>query len=116
MLLFHIDIQLHPGVEQKSREVQSNTRATLTCIVNGLTQKLDDVVWKKGAVDVTTVLDYSSSYVLSYGNVVGNSQTTTLQVMDAGRTDTDYVCVVTSKEQGQTNRETNIRQKIFSKF
>ena len=81
-LLFHIDIKLYPGVDEKSKEVQSNKGATLTCIVNGLTQSLDAVVWKKDNVDVTTLSDYSSNYVLSKGSVVGNSQTTTLKVID----------------------------------
>ena len=115
-LIFLIDIKLYPGVEEKSREVQSNTEATLTCIVTGLTQSLDAVVWKKGSDDVTTLSDYSSNYLLSEGSLVVNSQTTTLKVIDAGDTDTDYVCVVTSHEHGETNTETSVKLETFSEF
>ena len=115
-LLFHTDIKVYPGVDEKSREVQSNTWATLTCIVNGLTQSLDAVVWKKDNVGVTTLSDYSSNYVLSEGSLVGNSQTTTLKVNDVGNTDTDYVCVVTSDEYGETEKETIVKLETFSEF
>ena len=116
ILFFFIDIKLYPGVEEKSIEVQSNTEATLTCIVTGLTRSLDAVVWKKGAENVTTLPDYSSNYILSKGSVVGNSQTTTLQVNDVGDTDTDYVCVVTSDEYGETEKETIVKLETFSEF
>ena len=112
ILFFFIDIILYPGVEEKSREVQSNTEATLTCIVNGLTKSLEAVVWKKGADDVTTLSDY----VFSEGSLVGNSQTTTLKVNDVGNTDTDYVCVVTSDEYGETEKETIVKLETFSEF
>ena len=115
-LLFHIDIKLCPGVDEKSKEVQSNKVATLTCIVNGLTQSLDAVVWKKDNVDVTTLSDYSSNYVLFKESIVGNSQTTTLKVIDAGLTDIDYACVVTSDEHGETNKETIVKLETFSEF
>ena len=116
ILVFYIDIKLHPGVEEKSREVQSNTEATLTCIVTGLTQILDAVVWKKDTVDVTSLPDYSSNYVLSEGSLVGNSQTTTLKVNDVGNTDTDYVCVVTSNEYGEIEKETIVKLVTLSEF
>ena len=115
-LLFHIYIKLNPGVDEKSRAVQLNTGATLSCIVNGLTQSLDAVVWKKDNVDVTTLSDYSTNYVLTKGSVVGNSQATTLKVIDAGLTDTDYVCVVTSDEHGETNKERNVKLETFGEF
>ena len=115
-LLFHIDIKLYPGVDEKSKEVQSNTGATLTCILNGLTQSLDAVLWKKDNVDVTTLSDYSSNYVLSKGSVVGNSQTTTLKIIDAGLTDTDYACVVTSDEHGERNKETSVKLETFGEI
>ena len=112
IFFFFIDIKLHPGVEEKSREVQSNTEATLTCIVTGLTQILDAVVWKKDTVDVTSLSDY----VFSEGSLLGNSQTTTLKVNDVGNTDTDYVCVVTSDEYGETEKETIVKLETFSEF
>ena len=116
ILFLYIDIKLYPGVEDKSREVQSNTEAILTCIVTGLTQTLDAVVWKKGSDDVTTLSDYSSNYILSKGSLIGNSQTTTLKVNDVGNTDTDYVCVVNSNEHGEIDTETSVKLETFSEF
>ena len=88
----------------------------MTCIVKGLTQSLDAVVWKKDNVDVTTLSDYSSNYVLSKGSVVENSQTTTLKVIDAGLTDTDYACFVTSDEHGEGNKETSVKLETFGEI
>ena len=111
-----IDDKNFPGVEEKSREVQSNTGATLTCIVTGLTLAFDSVGWKKGAEYVTTLSDYDTNYVLSKGSLEGNSQTTTLEVIDAGVTDTDYFCVFTSNEHGETSKETSVKLDTFRKF
>ena len=116
ILFFYIDIKLYPGVDEKSSEVQSNMGATLTCIVTGLTQSLEAVVWKKDTVDITTLSDYSSNYILSKGSVVGNSQTTTLKVNDVGNADTDYVCVITSDEYGETEKKTIVKLGTFSEF
>ena len=84
--------------------------------MTGLTQSLEAVVWKKGADDVTTLPDYYSNYVFSEGSLVGNSQTTTLKVNDVGNADTDYVCVVTSDEYGETEKETIVKLETFSEF
>ena len=88
----------------------------MTCIVTGLTLALDYVGWKKGADDVTTLSDYGTNYVLLEGNLEGNSQTTTLEVIDAGVTDTDYFCVFTSNEHGETSKETSVKLDTFRKF
>ena len=99
-----------------SKEVQANTEATLSCVVTGLTQVLDTVVWKKGDVDVTTLDDFDTNYVKDDGILNGNSQKTTLQVKDVGNTDTDYKCIVTSDEHGQTDVERTVKMDVFSEF
>ena len=84
--------------------------------MTGLTLALDSVGWQKGADDVTTLSDYDTNYVLSKGSLEGNSQTTTLEIIDAGVTDTDYFCVVTSNEHGETGKETTVKLDTFRKF
>ena len=37
-----------------SKEVESGTDATISCVVTGITQQLDSVVWKKGGTSVNT--------------------------------------------------------------
>ena len=73
-------------------------------------------MWKKDDVDVKTLADYATNYVLVDGNLNGNSQTTTLQVLDVGDTDTDYKCAVTSNEHDQTDYETTVEMDVFSEF
>ena len=105
-----------PDVVGKSKEVQANKEATLSCVVSGLTRVLENVVWKKGNADVTTLTDYASNYVEDDGILNGNSQLTTLQVRDVGNTDTDYKCIVTSDEHGQTDVERTVKMDVFSEF
>ena len=105
-----------PDVMGTSKEVLANTGATLSCVVNGLTQVLDSVVWKKDDVDVKTLTDFNSNYSLVDGNLNGNSQTTTLQITDVGKTDADYKCVVTSDEHGETDYETIVDMDVFSEL
>ena len=105
-----------PDVVGKSKEVQANKEATLSCVVSGLTRVLENVVWKKDDVDVTTLADFNSNYSLVDGNLNGNSQTTTLQIIDVGDTDTDYKCAVTSDEHGQTDNETIVDMDVFSEL
>ena len=116
LLLNFIIIYAIFSVTSTGKEVQANNGATLSCVVTGLTQVLDNVVWKKGDVDVTTLTDYASKYVLVDGDLNGNSQTTTLQVLDVGVTDADYKCVVTSNEHGETDYETTVDMDVFSEL
>ena len=105
-----------PGVLGTSKEVSASTGATLSCVVNGLTQVLNNVVWKKEDEDVKTLTDYASNYLLVDGILNGNSQTTTLQIIDVGNTDTDYKCYVTSDEHSKTDYETTVDMDVFSEF
>ena len=96
-----------------SKEVEENTDATISCIVSGITKKLDSVSWTKGGTDVTT-LSEDNSYVVSAGTYGSNSQTTTLTVKAAANTaDSTYTCVITSNEWVETDKETVATLNVF---
>ena len=103
-------------VEAKHKEVESGTDATVTCVVTGITQQLNSVVWTKSGTDVTT-LSEDNLYVVSAGTYGSNSQTTTLTVKAAVNTaDSTYTCVITSNEWLETNKETPVFLNVFGKF
>jgi hypothetical protein len=102
-------------VQSKNKEVESGTDATISCVVTGITKKLDDIVWRRGGVDVKTLSE--SDYVVSEGIYNSNSQTTTLTVKAASNTaDSSFTCELTSNEWLVTNRQTNVILNVFSKF
>ena len=99
-------------VEPVNKEVGSGTDATISCIISGITKKLDDIVWKKDGSDVTTLS--GSDYVVSPGTYDSNSQTTTLTVKAAANTaDSTYTCVIDSDEWELTNKETTVILNVF---
>ena len=101
-------------VQPVSKEVETATEATISCIISGITQQLDSVVWRKDGTDVTTLP--GSNYVLSPGTYDSNSQTTTLTVKAAANTaDTIYSCGVTSNEFDVINQETPVSLEVFGK-
>ena len=103
------------GVRPANIEVLAGADATLSCVITGITQQLNTVVWKKGGTDVTT-LSEDNSYVVSAGTYGSNSQTTTLTVKAAVNTaDSTYTCTVTSSEWEITNRETTVVLNVFGK-
>ena len=88
---------------------------TISCLITGITKKLDTVVWRKDGTDVTTLSE--TNYVVSAGTYGSNSQTTTLTVKAALNTaDSTYTCAITSDEWLTTNRETNVVLNVFCKF
>ena len=90
---------------------------TLTCVVSGISQQLDSVVWKLQATPVTDLS--STTYTVTEGIYDGstNSQTSILVVSAIGNTvDSVYKCVITSDEWLQTDYETVITQRIFGMF
>ena len=110
------NVQTFPDVQPTNKEVETGTETTLSCIVTGITQQLDAVVWKKDGTDVTT-LSEDNSYVVSAGTYGSNSQTTTLTVEAAVNTaDSTYTCVITSNEHQATNKETTVVLNVFCKF
>ena len=98
-----------------NKEVLTATDATISCIISGITQKLDAVVWRKDGTDVTSLS--GSNYVVSAGTYGSNSQTTTLTVKAAANTaDLTYTCVITSNEHQETNKATSVKLNVFCKF
>ena len=103
------------GIRPANIEVLAGADATISCVVTGITQQLDAVVWRKGGTDVTTLS--GSNYVVSPGTYDSNSQTTTLTVKAAANTaDSTYTCVITSDEWEITNRETSVILNVFGNF
>ena len=97
-----------------SKEVESESDATISCVITGITQELDGVEWKKDGTDVTTLS--GSNYVVSPGTYDSNSQTTTLTVKAAANTaDSTYTCVITSDEWELTNSENTVALDVFGK-
>ena len=98
-----------------SKEVESGTDATISCVIGGITKKLESVVWTNDGTDVTTLseTDYVVTSVTSLGS---NSETTTLTVKAAANVaDSKYTCVITSNEWLQTNKESVVTLNIFCK-
>ena len=96
-------------------EVLAGADATLSCVISGITQQLNSVVWKKGGTDVTTLTE-DNSYVVSAGTYSSNAQTTTLTVKAAVNTaDSTYSCTVDSSEWEITNKETAVVLNVFGK-
>ena len=103
------------GVQPINKEVLAGTDAVISCIISGITQQLDAVVWTKDGTDVTTLS--GSNYVVSSGTYDSNSQTTTLTVKAAANTaDSTYTCVITSQEHQETNKPTTVNLNVFSKY
>jgi hypothetical protein len=98
-----------------SKEVESGTDATISCVVSGITSTLDSVVWRKDGTDVKSLSE--SDYVVSEGIYGANSQTTTLTVKAAANVDdSTYTCAITSNEWKITNRESVVTLNTFCKF
>ena len=103
------------GVQPINKEVEISTEATVSCVVTGITQQLDTVVWTKDGTDVTTLTE-DNSYVVSAGTYGSNSQTTTLTVKAKVNTaDSKYTCVITSNEHQVTDKGTMAMLNIFCK-
>ena len=111
----NITQSLPSGVRPANIEVLAGADATLSCVITGVTQQLNTVVWRKSGTDVTSLS--GSNYVVSAGTYGSNSQTTTLTVKAAANTaDSIYTCVVSSTEWEITNRETNVALNVFGKY
>ena len=95
--------------------METATDATISCIITGITEQLDTVVWTKDGTDVTTLS--ADNYVVSPGTYDSNSQTTTLTVKAAANTaDSTYTCVITSQEHQETNKPTTVILNVFGKI
>ncbi|KAL5251009.1 hypothetical protein ACHWQZ_G016668 [Mnemiopsis leidyi] len=101
-------------VEVKSSEVLTNTAATISCVVKGLTKKLDTVAWEKP--DGNAITDNVEGYQIDKGTYVSGSksQTTVLTIpADKNTADSVYTCVITSNEHGKSTDKHAVNSNIF---
>jgi hypothetical protein len=95
------------GVLPNNKEVETGTDVTISCVITGITKKLDTVVWTKEGIAVTTLS--LSNYVVSEGIYGSNSQTTKLTVKAAANTaDSIYTCTIKSDEWNVEAKQTTV--------
>ena len=106
------------AVEAKHSEVLKDTQTTISCVVSGLTKKLDAVTWEKpdsgGAIT-----DGTDGYQIDVETYQGesNSQTTNLTIPAAHNgVDDVFTCVITSNEHGISEEQTTVKSDVFSKY
>jgi t-SNARE complex subunit (syntaxin) len=104
-------------VEAKHSEVLKGTKATISCVVTGLTKQLDEVVWEKpssGGKIANNVEDYKIE-VGTYQES-SHSQTTILTIPPtANGADAVFTCVITSSEHKKTGNKIDVNSNVFSK-
>ena len=114
-MTFNFNLIFSPGVQPINKEVLTATDATISCVITGITQQLDAVVWRKDGTDVTSLS--GSNYVVSAGTYGSNSQTTTLTIKAAANTaDSTFTCVITSNEHQETEKATSVKLNVFGKL
>jgi hypothetical protein len=99
-----------------NKEVLSGTDAVvISCLVTGLTRKLQAVLWKNS--DGTDVKDLGD-YTIAEGQFDGFDQITTVTVAKTQTTaDADYKCLITPTAPDDTTVIiTTVSLKVFSKF
>ena len=105
-------------VEAKNSEVLTNTQATISCVVSGITQQLNTVTWQKpGGTD--TITHNVDGYLIEVGTYDSGtkSQTTILTIPAVkNKADSAYTCVITSDEHGKSADPTSVNSNVFSKF
>ena len=108
-------------VEAKDSEVRTNTEATISCVVSGLTKELDAVTWLKPSQG-GPITDGTDSYQIDVGTYEPstNIQTTVLTV-PAGENMADavFTCVIQSDEHGKTSaspQKTDVESNVFGEF
>ena len=105
-------------MEAKHSEVLKSTQATISCVVTGLTKKLDAVAWEKPSSGGTITNDVDG-YKINEGTYQesSHSQTTILTVpVAATGADSAFTCVIISNEHKKTADKTNVNSNVFSKF
>ena len=105
-------------VEARHSEVLKDTQTTISCVVSGLTKKLDGVTWEKPDSG-EAVTDGTDGYQIDVGTYQdeSNSQTTILTIpADENEADAVFSCVITSNEQGKSDNKTAVKSDIFSKY
>ena len=105
-------------VEAKHSEVHKGTQATISCVVNGLTEQLDAVAWEKPNLG-GEITDGAEGYQIDGGAYEegSHSQTTILTVpAAANKADAAYSCVITSAEHRIVREKTAVNSNVFSKY
>ena len=101
-------------MEAKHSEVLKGTGATISCVVSGLTKKLDGVAWKKPGGDAIT--NGEDGYEIDQGTYENHKQTTILTVPAAAdRADSVFTCVITSTEHGISQEPYDVNLNVFGK-
>ena len=115
-VILKLIVMTNSGVEANGSEVLTNTQATISCVVNGLTKQLDSVTWEKpGGVGITHNVD-GFQVVEGTFDVGTKSQTTVLTIPAAqNAADSVFTCVITSAEHGQSSHKTDVNSNVFSK-
>ena len=102
-------------VTAAQKEQHLGTVATISCIVTGLTKKLDGVKWTTS--DNAQIISGQGGFTIADGGFSGDSQITTLTVdADQNNIDTSYNCLITSNEHAETEKSTAVILKVFSKY
>ena len=104
-------------VEAKHSEVLKDTEATISCVVSGLTQKLDTVAWQKPNGDAIENNKDDFKIVDGAYEEASHSQTTVLTIPKTANTaDSVYSCVITSNEHKKTAEKTSVNSNVFSEY
>ena len=104
------------AVTPESSEVLQNTQATISCVVAGLTKKLDAVAWQRGDQAITSGVD---DFTIDEGTFASetNSQTSVLTVPAASNAESaSYGCYITSDEHAVTAQKVDVNVNVFSKY
>ena len=107
-------------VEAKNLEVLKDTQATISCVVTGLTKKVDAVTWErslgKGTISITDDVEGFEIVVGAFDDAF-NSQTTILTIPAAKTTDNSaYTCTIKSYEHGKEAEIINIDVDVLSEY
>ena len=104
-------------MEAKHSEVLKDIQTTISCVVSGLTRKLEAVTWEKSGSG-GTITDGTDGYQIDVGTyrVVSNSQTTVLTIPAAeNRADATYTCLITCDEHGKSADNKSVTSNVFGK-
>ena len=102
-------------IEPISKEIEINTDAVISCIISGISQAVDSVVWKDSSGTEVTGANYVA--VSGTYDSLTNSQTTTLSVTASVNTeDKTYKCALNSTEWNVIGNETSVALDVICKF
>ena len=94
------------------------TRAAISCVVTGLTKKLEAVAWEKPLLGGMIANDIDGYHVdMGIYNSETKSQTTTLTIPASANTATAiFTCVIRCKEHGKTAFKMDVKSNLFSEY